>query len=50
MEIDYQLAYIRATDVVAIAGFNLAQNLARGKHLYVADLIVNVNRRSQGYG
>jgi GNAT superfamily N-acetyltransferase len=49
----YQLAYIyddQDDQVVGVAGFNIATNLAWGKYLYVADLIVDENRRSQGYG
>ena len=46
----YQLAYLQANNIVGVAGFNLAQNLAWGKHLYVADLVIDANRRSQGYG
>lgn len=46
----YQLAYLQANNIVGVAGFNLAQNLAWGKHLYVADLVIDANMRSQGYG
>ncbi len=46
----YQLAYIYDDRVAGIAGFNLATNLAWGKYLYLADLVVNEGSRSQGYG
>ena len=51
MNAGYQLAYICARKiVVGVAGFNITTNLAWGKHLYVADLVVDKQRRSQGYG
>jgi GNAT superfamily N-acetyltransferase len=50
METGYQLAYIHDGQVLGVAGFNLANNLAWGKYLYVADLVVDENVRSQGYG
>jgi GNAT superfamily N-acetyltransferase len=46
----YQLAYIYDDQVAGVAGFNLASNLAWGKYLYLADLVVNEGSRSQGYG
>lgn len=47
----YQLAYI-ATDneIVGVAGFNITASLSWGKYLYVADLAVDQNNRSRGYG
>ena len=50
MQAGYQLAYLQNSQMVALAGFNIATNLAWGKHLYVADLIVDARYRSQGYG
>lgn len=50
MNAGYQLAYICDREVVGAAGFNITTNLAWGKHLYVADLVVDRARRSQGYG
>ncbi len=50
METGYQLAYIHDEQVVGVAGFNLANNLAWGKYLYLADLVVDSKMRSQGYG
>jgi GNAT superfamily N-acetyltransferase len=50
METGYQLAYIHDGQVLGVAGFNLANNLAWGKYLYVADLVVDSRVRSQGYG
>ncbi|MEL6928412.1 MAG: GNAT family N-acetyltransferase [Cyanobacteria bacterium J06600_6] len=50
MQTGYKLAYLQDTNLVAVAGFNIAINLACGKHLYVADLVVDARQRSQGYG
>ena len=51
MSAGYQLAYIRDRKiVVGAAGFNITTNLAWGKHLYVADLVVDKQKRSRGYG
>jgi GNAT superfamily N-acetyltransferase len=50
METGYQLAYIHDQQVVGVAGFNITNNLAWGKYLYVADLVVDDRMRSQGYG
>jgi GNAT superfamily N-acetyltransferase len=49
----YQLAYIinnQDDQIVGVAGFNIGSNLAWGKYLYVADLVVDEGKRSQGYG
>ena len=46
----YQLAYIKDSAIFGVAGFKLDTSLAWGKHLYVADLVVVPDRRSQGYG
>jgi GNAT superfamily N-acetyltransferase len=46
----YQLAYIHDQQIVGVAGFNIANNLAWGKYLYVTDLVVDHRVRSQGYG
>ena len=51
MSAGYQLAYISdRVEVVGAAGFNITTNLAWGKHLYIADLVVDKQRRSRGYG
>ena len=50
MNAGYQLAYISNREIVGVAGFNIITNLAWGKHLYVADLVVDRQRRSLGYG
>ena len=53
MRTGYQLAYIsdKEKDVaIGIAGFYIANSLSWGKYLYVADLVVDQNHRSQGYG
>ena len=50
MSAGYQLVYISDREIAGVAGFNITTNLAWGKHLYVADLVVDRERRSQGYG
>jgi GNAT superfamily N-acetyltransferase len=50
METGYQLAYIHDEQVVGVAGFEISTNLAWGKYLYVADLVIDEGVRSQGYG
>ena len=47
----YQLAYIEAQgEVVAVAGYRITSNLHMGRHLYVDDLVVRQDARSQGHG
>ncbi|MEM8676924.1 MAG: GNAT family N-acetyltransferase [Cyanobacteria bacterium P01_G01_bin.67] len=46
----YQLAYIKDFEVLGVAGFRIDTSLSWGKYLYVADLVVEQNKRSQGYG
>lgn len=47
----YRLAYIQeTTDVIAVAGFRVGENLAWGRFLYVDDLVTLPEHRSQGYG
>ena len=47
----YQLAYTLADgEVAAVAGFDLGEALAWGKHLYVYDLVTDEAHRSQGHG
>jgi GNAT superfamily N-acetyltransferase len=50
METGYQLAYIHDAQVIGVAGFEISTNLAWGKYLYLADLVVDDQMRSQGYG
>ena len=50
MQAGFKLACVLDTNVVAVAGFRLAQNLAWGKFLYVDDLITDERVRSKGYG
>ena len=50
MNAGYQLVYISDREIVGVAGFNITTNLAWGKHLYVADLVVDKEKRSHGYG
>jgi GNAT superfamily N-acetyltransferase len=47
----YQLAFSEQDQrVVAVAGFSLGECLAWGKFMYVYDLVVAEEMRSQGYG
>ncbi|MCL1475359.1 GNAT family N-acetyltransferase [Argonema antarcticum] len=47
----YYLIYLEDEDTVrAVAGFRLSESLSWGKFLYVDDLIVADEHRSQGYG
>jgi GNAT superfamily N-acetyltransferase len=53
IEAGYHLSYVyddQDNQVVGVAGFNIGTNLAWGKYLYVADLVVDEKLRSQGYG
>jgi GNAT superfamily N-acetyltransferase len=50
MQTGYQLAYIYEQQIVGVAGFEIANNLALGKYLYLADFVVDSKVRSQGYG
>ena len=46
----YELAYVTAGSVKAVAGFRISECLAWGKFLYVDDLVARSGDRSQGYG
>ncbi|MGD1874020.1 MAG: GNAT family N-acetyltransferase [Mastigocoleus sp.] len=47
----YQLAFIKEDHIVlAVAGFHISESLSWGKFLYISDLIVDQNARSQNYG
>lgn len=47
----YQLVYVKsAQGILAVAGFQIGEKLAWGKHLYVDDLVTNADRRSSGVG
>ena len=53
MQAGYRLAYLQDAqddNIIAVAGFTITTNLAWGKHLYVTDLVVDAQKRSQGYG
>jgi len=51
MQGGYELAYVESDEqVVAAAGFRVAQNLFFGKHLYVDDLVTDEHVRSGGFG
>lgn len=49
-EASYELAYLTAGSVKAVAGFRISVCLAWGKFLYVDDLVAASSDRSQGYG
>jgi len=46
----YELAYLAAGTVKAVAGFRISECLAWGKFLYVDDLVTSSSDRSEGYG
>ena len=47
----YQLSYLAVDHHVrSVAGFRLIENLARGRVLYVDDLVTDASSRSHGYG
>jgi GNAT superfamily N-acetyltransferase len=47
----YQLAFVEVESrAVAIAGFRVSENLFAGKFMYVDDLVVDENARSQQHG
>ncbi len=47
----YRLVVLTEDGVVrALAGFHLGENLAWGRHCYVADLVADVHCRSRGHG
>ncbi|MBE9224615.1 GNAT family N-acetyltransferase [Phormidium sp. LEGE 05292] len=51
MNSGYQLAFVETENrVVAVAGFRLSECLAKGKFLYIDDLVVDELVRSQSYG
>ena len=49
-ESGYELAYVTAGEVKAVAGFRISECLAWGKFLYVDDLVSGTSDRSHGYG
>ena len=49
-EASYELAYLIAGSVKAVAGFRISECLAWGKFLYVDDLVAASSDRSKGYG
>jgi ribosomal protein S18 acetylase RimI-like enzyme len=47
----FQLAYLEdGENIVAVAGYRIAQNLFLGKHLYIDDIVTSQKIRSRGYG
>lgn len=47
----YELAYLEeGAQIRALAGFRIANMLARGRHIYVDDLVTDEGTRSRGYG
>lgn len=48
---NYQIAYIEDKGtILSVAGFNIGEKLAWGKHLYVDDFVTNEQCRSEGAG
>ena len=47
---DYRLACLIDSEVKAVAGYRISQNLAWGNFLYVDDLVSQSSDRSKGYG
>ncbi|HZJ45899.1 MAG TPA: GNAT family N-acetyltransferase [Pyrinomonadaceae bacterium] len=47
---DYRLACLIDSEVKAVAGYRISQNLAWGNFLYVDDLVSKSSDRSKGYG
>ncbi|MDH5528055.1 MAG: GNAT family N-acetyltransferase [Nitrospirota bacterium] len=51
MERGYRMAFVEVSgEVVAVAGYRVADNLAWGRFLYVDDLVTDSGHRSRGYG
>jgi GNAT superfamily N-acetyltransferase len=47
----YQLAYLEdASEIRALGGFRIFEMFARGRFMYVDDLVTNSADRSKGYG
>ena len=46
----HQVVYIKSSEGVLAAGFSVGENLARGKHIYIEDLVTNAQFRSSGVG
>ncbi len=42
--------FLADTDEQRLAGFDISEALAWGKHLYVYDLVTDASHRSQGHG
>ena len=47
---DYRLACLIDSEVKAVAGYRISQNLAWGNFLYVDDLVTRAQDRSRGFG
>jgi GNAT superfamily N-acetyltransferase len=51
MQTGYQLAFVESNgNLLSVAGFRIANNLAWGKYLYIDDLVSDENHRSKGAG
>ena len=46
----FQLAYLTAGEIKAVAGFRISEWLAGGKYLEIEDLVAKSGERSKGYG
>jgi GNAT superfamily N-acetyltransferase len=51
MERGYRMAFVESSgEVVAVAGYRVAENLAWGRFMYVDDLVTDAIHRSRGFG
>ena len=51
MATGYELALLEfGNDVKAVAGFRIHENLFRGRHMYIDDLVTDTTQRSAGFG
>ncbi|MDH4228985.1 MAG: GNAT family N-acetyltransferase [Nitrospirota bacterium] len=51
MERGYRMTFVEAGgEVVSVAGYRIAENLAWGRFLYVDDLVTDAAYRSRGFG
>jgi GNAT superfamily N-acetyltransferase len=47
---NFQMVYLKDTEVKAVGGIRIAEWLAGGKYLEIEDLVAKENERSKGYG
>ncbi|WP_240206771.1 GNAT family N-acetyltransferase [Vibrio sp. CyArs1] len=47
----YKVVYVKSgSSILAVAGFSVGEKLAWGKHIYIEDLVTNLEYRSSGVG